>query len=393
MWGSAFSRIAVCTFLHAHSICAGLLFTDDFSYPDGPLVTVSNGRWRTHSGTTAQAAVVAGELQLAQSHSEDVSTVLAAGPLSATNATALYAAFTARFMVPPTGAAGGYFAHFKDATPTMGLRCRVFVTTNGAAPDTVRVGIAAGTNSASAVWGQALKLNSPYRLVCRLVLSNNLSTLWINPRSERDTSITSTDEVTVKSVSAFALRQSLASGNGMGSLAIDNLSVATSFAETFQNIPPSILNHPKAQTAPAGTDVRFTVDVVGTEPLFFQWLLNGIELAGATASMLTLPHVRDSDAGEYQVWVSNSAGSATSEPATLTVQPTLPVLQIWWDQDIGVRLAWPAEPEHSYSVWAGDAALATWSLIQSELAFWDGSGWFEETLPTNPIRFYRISSP
>jgi pectate lyase len=83
-------------------------------------------------------------------------------------------------------------------------------------------------------------------------------------------------------------------------------------------VPPTITTQPASQTANVGTNVVFTVAVGGTAP-FYQWQKNGSDIAGANGPSLTLTSVQLSNAGEYSVEVSNDAGVATSDPATLTV--------------------------------------------------------------------------
>lgn len=82
---------------------------------------------------------------------------------------------------------------------------------------------------------------------------------------------------------------------------------------------PTILTPPQSQVAPAGSTVTFSVSASGTPPLFYQWRANGEEIAGATRDTLLLRSVQTSDAGSYDVIVSNSAGSTTSQAATLMI--------------------------------------------------------------------------
>jgi len=212
---------------------AGVLFTETFSYPDGPLVTAAEGRWKTHSGTPNQTQVQSGALHLSEKNTEDISAPLGSEILGPDQIAALYAAFKAVFTGPPSGPKGGYFAHFKDGAATTGFRCRIFATTDGAAPGTFRLGIASAAGAASSVVPQDLKFGMSYQLVCRMTLADNSCTLWINPASERHPSATSSDKATAKSVVAFAFRQSRSSGSGMGELKVDDLRVATTFAEAL----------------------------------------------------------------------------------------------------------------------------------------------------------------
>ncbi len=83
--------------------------------------------------------------------------------------------------------------------------------------------------------------------------------------------------------------------------------------------PPSISSHPASQTVATGSNVTFTVTASGTATLAYQWRWGGTNIASATTSILTLPNVQPSQAGQYFVFITNSAGSATSSSATLTV--------------------------------------------------------------------------
>ena len=82
---------------------------------------------------------------------------------------------------------------------------------------------------------------------------------------------------------------------------------------------PAITNQPASLTVPEGQSASFTVSASGTAPLSYQWQKNGTNISGATAATYTISNARLSDAGNYRVVVSNSAGSATSNAATLTV--------------------------------------------------------------------------
>lgn len=210
---------------------AGVLFTEAFSYPDGPLVTVADGRWKTHSGTPGQAEVDSGALHLSEKETEDVSAPFPSGLQGPSQTAALYASFKAVLTALPSGPKGGYFAHFKDAAATTGIRCRIFATTDGAAPGMFRLGIASAASTASSVVAQDLKLGVSCQVVCRMTLADNVCTLWINPVSESQPGASSSDTATAKSVAAFAFRQSRSGGSGMGELKVDDLRVATTFAE------------------------------------------------------------------------------------------------------------------------------------------------------------------
>ena len=96
-------------------------------------------------------------------------------------------------------------------------------------------------------------------------------------------------------------------------------SVASSVATLTVVVPPAITQSPASQTVLAGTNVLFSASASGSAPLSYVWYFNGSLLAGATTTTLGLTNVQSTQAGGYVFVASNSAGSATSSVATLTV--------------------------------------------------------------------------
>jgi hypothetical protein len=87
---------------------------------------------------------------------------------------------------------------------------------------------------------------------------------------------------------------------------------------------PIILTNPVALSVPASSNASFSVSVIGSQPLGYQWLFNRAAISGATAAQYSLAGVQSGNSGSYQVVVANSLGSATSAVATLTVTPLAP---------------------------------------------------------------------
>ena len=72
----------------------------------------------------------------------------------------------------------------------------------------------------------------------------------------------------------------------------------------------------------AGQSASFSVTATGTAPLSYQWRKNSVAISGATSSSYTTPATTSSDNGaQFTAVVSNAAGSVTSNPAMLTVNP------------------------------------------------------------------------
>lgn len=85
-------------------------------------------------------------------------------------------------------------------------------------------------------------------------------------------------------------------------------------------VAPTIVQPPLSLTVEAGQPAAFSVAATGTDPLHYQWQRDGVDIDGATGTSYTLDSTAAADDGAvFRAVVSNAAGMATSEGATLTV--------------------------------------------------------------------------
>jgi hypothetical protein len=83
---------------------------------------------------------------------------------------------------------------------------------------------------------------------------------------------------------------------------------------------PSIAAQPADVSVAVGGTATFSVTATGTAPLTYQWQKGGSAIAGATAASYTTPAtVAGDSASTFGVVVTNAMGTATSNPAKLTV--------------------------------------------------------------------------
>src|SRR5204862_579897 len=94
-------------------------------------------------------------------------------------------------------------------------------------------------------------------------------------------------------------------------------------------VAPTITQQPVDLTVTVGQPASFTVAATGTAPLSYQWQRGGVDIPGATSTTYTIAATVLGDSGAtFRAVVSNVAGSATSNSATLTVTAAAPVLTI-----------------------------------------------------------------
>ena len=123
------------------------------------------------------------------------------------------------------------------------------------------------------------------------------------------------DSVGPRAVAGYAI---LRAGGGAYDLPFPAL-------ELPQVSKPRVVLQPASGLLALSGNAALTVGVSGAAPFTYVWtrngqtLVDGGRISGAGTSMLTLTGATTVDAGSYQVTVSNSAGTVTSQAATLAV--------------------------------------------------------------------------
>ena len=101
-----------------------------------------------------------------------------------------------------------------------------------------------------------------------------------------------------------------------GLTGVTDISTGAYHTLAIGSTPLIITIQPVSQTVTPGATATFFVGAAGATT--WQWQKNGVNIAGATSSTLTLTNVQASDLADYRVVVGNSAGSVISNVATLS---------------------------------------------------------------------------
>jgi len=132
--------------------------------------------------------------------------------------------------------------------------------------------------------------------------------------------------------------------------------------------PPSITVQPQSQTVGVGENVVLSAGVAGSSPLSYQWYYNGVPLAGANAVTLTLPGVTHPNDGSYFIIARNSAGSATSSVAVLTVRDVVTTIFNTGVDDNNAALADGAVDSH-YKIIVNPDSTSPDAIVHSSTVF------------------------
>ena len=336
---------------------ADVIYQELFNYTNGQAILTGTNvvggvmvtNWIRHSGSGNDAIVNNHRLEVSSSTVYGGVTVTRQDDIhrnfSITNGSpytngqqVLYASFVVNFTNLPT-TNGAVFAHFSYGGTA--IEGKLWALTGGpnqttnnftVLPNTFRLGVsAANSGNPFKVYPVDLALNTDYQVVMGWDPAGLAAiTLWVNPVSSSDPSVTSGDTYTATAANvatAFAFRQ--ASGFG-GFLTASNLVVSTTFDEAFTNVlatnavSPKIVYQPVGATNFVGSTVTLAAVAAGQgqRSLTYSWFQGAAPYAnpGGNTNVLTLANAQVGDSGDYTLVVTTPYGlSATSSVAKVLI--------------------------------------------------------------------------
>ena len=154
-------------------------------------------------------------------------------------------------------------------------------------------------------------------------------------------------------------------------------------------IAPRITTQPRSQVNCVGRSVTFSASAIGEPPLTYQWQFNGGDLAGATNASYTISNLQSNHAGLYSVRVSNMFGIATSEPASLTVNPVCVAIDLYAGLTIGGLVGQTYRVEYVTQL----AATNQWAFLTNVFQGMPEVLWVDPQPATLERRIYRVLPP
>ena len=223
-----------------------------------------------------------------------------------------------------------------SGTPTtlQGAATYVVTGTNSGGSATAQVGISVGDPAPAISTQPAASVAAVGGSATFTVSAQGATTLSYQWRKD-GTSLTSGGNIAGATSASLALSAITVGDAGSYSVVVSNtvggvtFSTTSSAAALAVTTAPTITTQPSSLTITQAQSASFTVAATASGTLSYQWrkgatnLANGGNISGATSTTLTLTAATLTDAGSYQVVVTNTQNavpsSVTSSAATLTV--------------------------------------------------------------------------
>ncbi len=160
-------------------------------------------------------------------------------------------------------------------------------------------------------WSTNLLAGSDITLTQAFIGSDPFEVQWLfngQPMPGRTNPVLNLTNVQAADVGRYRLVASNRFGSG----------ISFGISITVQATPPRILEQSGSIALPPGTDTSLSVVAAGSDPLTFQWHLNGVPIPSGTNAVLPLPSVGSANEGRYHVIVSNLFWGVPSRPIWLT---------------------------------------------------------------------------
>jgi alpha-tubulin suppressor-like RCC1 family protein len=168
---------------------------------------------------------------------------------------------------------------------------------------------------------------------------------------EMDFAVTSVPRLTITNIQPTSAGQyRVIATNAFGSAHSSNTLLTVSDAS------PIIIQSPANVLGLQGSNATFSVAVIGSLPMLFQWQFNGTNIGAATNTSLTLPNLQLTNEGIYSVWISNAFGTATSSNAHLNVLDLAEALNSNMVWSSSGAAPWTPQTNHHHDGFAGAAS-------------------------------------
>jgi Immunoglobulin domain len=152
---------------------------------------------------------------------------------------------------------------------------------------------------------------------------------------------------------------------------------------------PRITTQPQNVTVTDGHSATFHVEATSALPMQYQWSFKGINLLGETNASLTIHSVNATNAGPYGLVIFAGIRQIRSQPAWLTVVPTIAVERV----GAQVKLSWPMSGAEFWLEEADDPAQSFRTAFENVVTNQFAARIEAALNPSAQARFFRLWQP
>ena len=177
---------------------------------------------------------------------------------------------------------------------------------------------------------------------------------------------------------------------GMDDVLMYNRALSTNEVQMLYQAPPRIVAQPFGQVGYWGFGASLSVRAEGSPPLNYQWFIDGFPISWGTNATLDFTNLDLSDAGTYEVEVTNLYGSVLSKSANLLVNPAGVSLGLYPGLTItgAVGKTFGIQDTTNLALSNGWATLSTLTLTQPAQLWFDTNA--NVSSGAYPQRLYRV---
>lgn len=173
----------------------------------------------------------------------------------------------------------------------------------------------------------------------------------------------------------------------------DSTSVTSAVAKLTVQIPPIVVTNPVPEMVTNGAKVTLFEAVIGTGPLTYQWLLNGVPIPGQTKTNLVIADVSADNLGSYSLLVNGPAGDIVSTNALLSLAPQTnapPQIESAKRSGNSITFTFSSMANQMYQIQVkGSLTQSSWSDLGSPITASSTNTTSSDSI-TNSQRFYRV---
>ncbi|HEY3915250.1 MAG TPA: immunoglobulin domain-containing protein [Verrucomicrobiae bacterium] len=231
---------------------------------------------------------------------------------------------------------------------------------------------------------QSVHVNSNITFNVTAASTSDLTYQWL----KNSNTITGANE------SSYTLSGAQTSDAASYSVAVSNATtgIFSSAAKLTVQIPPIIVTNPVAHMVTNGAKVTLTVSAIGTGPLTYQWLLDGVPIPGQTKTNLVITGVSTNNIGEYSVAINSAVSDITSTnvPLTLVLSTNAPQIQSITHSASSITFTFTSAANESFQIQVkNNLAQSIWVDLGSPITATNSTVSVSEAI-TNSHQFYRV---